>query len=761
MEFLFQIWNKHCLFETKGEVEPYLGVLDAVFMISYAVGLYISGMLGDRFNMRYVLSIGMCSSAVMVFIFGVVFEWAHYYNKYMYVFLWILNGLLQSTGWPTVVAVMGNWFGRSSRGLILGLWSACASVGNIIGAFMVSSVLDYGYQYAFLLTSSALFAGGVINFFGLLSSPKEVGLPMPDEENSVIQRDYTINDRESDPLLGDDESDSEIIVSPVPPAEERPKALGFCKALCLPGVALYALAYACLKLVNYSFFFWLPYYLTNKYGWKQTVADDISIWYDVGGIIGDFIQFLFHFFQDRFQKRSVIVIPMLLLGIPSLFIYNSSLSSTKLMNSVLMSVVGFFIGGVANLVSAAISADLGRQGPVQGNAEALATVTGIVDGTGSVGAAIGQILVPVIEDGLGWKSVFYLFMIMRLGCPYTEGIQDDGWIAELIYAPGEPRINLLQWLFVRFDSSLHEVLDPQPRSTGSRMDSRIQRLLFVASTLGLCSSEDVDLIRGVTKGSKQDAFLGYLLDIVCLCQETEGTQLFEERSTCTLDNQFSQCCSYVDRLVIEQKVDNFLNPRVNLLPPDLMKKYDASCNDQGFQRDRPPKVDLHTAQHELEQLQKDIDRQTEILSELDKQFNFCESDEMEREKTSKTLSLTLSEMSQLLTGFSYCFENDMRQWCNKTPPDLTQLGPAFKRVHQSFPTFLKLLKDYETIRSSYTKVDRDASKSYQSAVQGSCQESQTKMFEEWANVIEDSIKRQRKQTVKSVKALWNSSLTTS
>ena len=31
------------------------------------------------------------------------------------------------------------------------------------------------------------------------------------------------------------------------------------------------------------------------------------------------------------------------------------------------------------------------QSAVQGNAEALATVTGIVDGTGSVGAAIGQV----------------------------------------------------------------------------------------------------------------------------------------------------------------------------------------------------------------------------------------------------------------------------------------------------------------------------------------------------------------------------------
>lgn len=48
-----------------------------------------------------------------VFIFGSVLEWSHYYNKYLYVAVWICNGLLQSTGWPAVVAVMGNWFGRS------------------------------------------------------------------------------------------------------------------------------------------------------------------------------------------------------------------------------------------------------------------------------------------------------------------------------------------------------------------------------------------------------------------------------------------------------------------------------------------------------------------------------------------------------------------------------------------------------------------------------------------------------------------------
>jgi hypothetical protein len=32
-----QIWNTRHMFDTKGDAEPYLGILDAVFMISYAV----------------------------------------------------------------------------------------------------------------------------------------------------------------------------------------------------------------------------------------------------------------------------------------------------------------------------------------------------------------------------------------------------------------------------------------------------------------------------------------------------------------------------------------------------------------------------------------------------------------------------------------------------------------------------------------------------------------------------------------------------
>lgn len=80
-----------------------------------------------------------------------------------------------------------------------------------------------------------------------------------------------------------------------------------------------------------------------------------------------------------------------------------------------MTITGALIGGPANMISAAITADLGRQEVLAASDQALSTVTGIVDGTGSFGAAIGQILIPIIEKAwTDWRFIFYFFIIMVL-----------------------------------------------------------------------------------------------------------------------------------------------------------------------------------------------------------------------------------------------------------------------------------------------------------------------------------------------------------
>lgn len=412
-----ETWQDNRLFEDEKQATLFLGILDSIFLFSYAVGLYLSGMIGDRVNLRYVLCFGLCGSAAVEFVFGTLTEWLHIYNIYLYSSLWVLNGLLQSAVWPCVVAVMGNWFGKAGRGFVFGLWSACASVGNILGAFLASSVLKYGYEYAFLVTSVVQFAGGVVVFFGLLTSPKEVGLSLESETGlGPIETDTDSHK----PLMSDEEDEVEAekysrrgqsVEQPVEPPAESPQAIGFLKAFCLPGVLPYSLAYACLKLVNYSFFFWLPFYLSNNYKWKEAQADRLSVWYDVGGIIGGTFQGLI---SDFMGKRAPVLVVSLMLAIGALVGYSRS-PNDQVINGVLLAITGLFIGGPSNIISSAISADLGRQDALRGSKEALATVTGIVDGTGSIGAAAGQYLVSLIESKLGWMSVFYFFIVMTAG----------------------------------------------------------------------------------------------------------------------------------------------------------------------------------------------------------------------------------------------------------------------------------------------------------------------------------------------------------
>jgi OPA family glycerol-3-phosphate transporter-like MFS transporter 1/2 len=104
--------------------------------------MFFAGHLGDRVDLRLFLTAGMVCSGLFVALFGMGFFWdVHEYSYY--IFISILAGLFQSTGWPSVVSIVANWFGKGKRGLVMGIWNAHTSVGNILGAVIASSFLSW------------------------------------------------------------------------------------------------------------------------------------------------------------------------------------------------------------------------------------------------------------------------------------------------------------------------------------------------------------------------------------------------------------------------------------------------------------------------------------------------------------------------------------------------------------------------------------------------------------------------------------------
>uniref|UniRef100_A0A3Q7J3L9 Major facilitator superfamily (MFS) profile domain-containing protein n=1 Tax=Solanum lycopersicum TaxID=4081 RepID=A0A3Q7J3L9_SOLLC len=361
-----------------------LGELDLAFLLAYSIGMYFAGHIGDNIDLRIFLTVGMLGSGVLVIAFGLgYFLDVHWLGFFLIV--QILCGLFQSIGWPCVVAVMGNWFGKAKRGLIMGVWNSNTSIGNIIGSLAASSVLSFGWGWSFVLPGLFILVVAALVYLFLVVSPDHIGLELTSKEIEM--------NVEGVALVGSETGEVEE-EGFVEPEMEGAGAIGFLQAWRLPGVAPFAFCLFFSKLVAYTFLYWLPFYL------RQTV-------FDIGGVIGGVLAGVT---SDIIEARGVTSIVFLLLSIPSLLFYRVYGSVSMFTNIALMLISGALVNGPYSLITTAVSADLGTQSLIKGNSRALATVSAIIDGTGSVGAALGPLLAGYISTR-GWNSVFVMLVL--------------------------------------------------------------------------------------------------------------------------------------------------------------------------------------------------------------------------------------------------------------------------------------------------------------------------------------------------------------
>merc|ERR1719189_2712463 len=132
-------------------------------------------------DLRYFLSLGMILSGVSTWLFGFSYT-VGIHSLWYLLAVQVVTGMFQATGWPGVVSVMANWFGKGRRGLIMGLWNSHTSLGNILGsliagAFLSSSWNNWGLSF---IVPGAIIAGvGFLLFLFLVPKPGDIGLSDP------------------------------------------------------------------------------------------------------------------------------------------------------------------------------------------------------------------------------------------------------------------------------------------------------------------------------------------------------------------------------------------------------------------------------------------------------------------------------------------------------------------------------------------------------------------------------------------------------
>ncbi|CAK9236252.1 unnamed protein product [Sphagnum troendelagicum] len=382
-----------------------LGEVDVAFLASYAIGMYFAGHLGDRLHLRLFLTVGMMVSGLFVCLFGLGYWLDIHYLSY-FITVQVFAGLFQATGWPSVVTIVGNWFGKSRRGLIMGIWNAHTSVGNILGSLIAAAVLKYGWGWSFLLPGILMACGGLMIFLFLVVEPADVGLPSPHAQNPA--EGHQDNQKEEEWLLDVKKAEKK---QAAPLSSEMEPAIGFFEAWRIPGVATFAFCLFFSKLVAYTFLYWLPFYIrhTRIAGefLDDKMAGNLSTLFDVGGVVGGIVA---GYVSDHLKARAITAASFMFSVIPALYFYRLYGGISLPVNIGLMMLAGMLINGPYALITTAVSADLGTHRSIRANGKALATVTAIIDGTGSVGAAIGPLLTGYISSQ-GWGAVFKMLMV--------------------------------------------------------------------------------------------------------------------------------------------------------------------------------------------------------------------------------------------------------------------------------------------------------------------------------------------------------------
>ena len=363
-----------------------LSQMDMAFMFTYAIGSFATGRLGDMFPQNVIIGYGLigstlCLGMIQFFEYIGIVETNYPMAFFLFVMAQFIHGLFQATGGPVNTAVMGNWWPKKGRGLVFGLWTCHQYIGDIVAALATAAIVKAGFawQWALLLPGIANGVWGVVNLYYLPNSPAEVGIETEEEKAAKSSG-------------GGGSSGGTI---------------SFMQAVRIPNVMGYAIAFGFFKFVNYAMFFWLPFFLALHF--DPQAANVISTLYSVGmmpgGVIVGWVSDLLG------GRRACVIAVFMTLLAPLLWIF-AMFSDTMppILLLVLLCIMGILVGGPNNIITSAVAADLAEDPSIGGNTRSLGTVTGIINGTGSITAAFGLMVIGPLQGLGGWTAVWYFLI---------------------------------------------------------------------------------------------------------------------------------------------------------------------------------------------------------------------------------------------------------------------------------------------------------------------------------------------------------------
>ena len=366
-----------------GYSKTLLGLLGTALFIMYSFGQFVNGQLGDKFGARKLVFTGMIVSALL----NIVFSFSTAFTFMLIV--WGLNGYFQSMGWSPQVKTMANWFTVKQRGKWMGLMGSCYQIGNayswLLAAYLAA---NYGWRSLFWVPAIIFLVSSVHFVTRLRNAPEEIGLPRIEQLRVLMEG-------------GEIKPTAKVV---------KDEHLGFSHTIkaCVANPRIWgvALAFFCLDIIRYGFFYWAPTFLIEAQGAQISSAGLKIAVLPLAGSAGAIIcgWATEKFFQNR--RAPVICICLFTLAIFSYLFYIAP-PGAWLWSLFCLAVVGFCTYGPHVLMVGHAAQDFAGR-------KAAASAAGFIDGFGYIGAAMTGVFTGWLVESYGWYAGFYYWIIAAL-----------------------------------------------------------------------------------------------------------------------------------------------------------------------------------------------------------------------------------------------------------------------------------------------------------------------------------------------------------
>lgn len=134
--------------------------ISSCLFITYGIGQFANGFLGDKLNPKYMLFIGVCASGLCNLIMFFTQNYA------AMLVLWGINGFAQSMVWAPIVRIMGQYYEGKERESFGANFTSAVPLGTLASYAVSLFVLMFlPWKYVFLVSGAMVIAISVVWLF--------------------------------------------------------------------------------------------------------------------------------------------------------------------------------------------------------------------------------------------------------------------------------------------------------------------------------------------------------------------------------------------------------------------------------------------------------------------------------------------------------------------------------------------------------------------------------------------------------------------